>query len=187
MMASNMTASPVALSRRRFLTLVTATAASTALAACSSGSATPAAPAAPATPTTGAPTMPPTAAAPTTAPTMTPPTVVPSTPAPTAPAASVVTGAATTTSGAAMPNTLAPDASPRFRAVATRVMAAMAAAVIPHPRPLSVAPGSRLTLGPFGDGEGRGNWYLPCAVDGEMRYHRGAVGHVNCPTAPRTS
>jgi len=131
MMASNMTASPVALSRRRFLTLVTATAASTALAACSSGSATPAAPAAPATPTTGAPTVPPTTAPSRTVPTVTPPTVVSSTPAPTAPAASVVTGAATTTSGATMPNTLAPDASPRFRAVATRVMAAMAAAKVP--------------------------------------------------------
>jgi CubicO group peptidase (beta-lactamase class C family) len=115
------------LTRRRFLTLITAAAASTALAACSSGKASPTAiPTAPIAPsqTPGAPTATLSVATPTTAPTV-------ATTVATTTSASPIAGTPTVTSGATMPNTLMPDASPRFRAVAERVMALLAEQQVP--------------------------------------------------------
>lgn len=115
------------LTRRRFLTLITAAAASTALAACSSGKASPTTiptvPVAPSqTPVAPTATLP--VATPTTAPTV-------ATTVATTTSASPIAGTPTVTRGATMPNTLMPNASPRFRAVAERVMALMAEQQVP--------------------------------------------------------
>lgn len=109
-----------AVSRRRFLTLAAATAASAALAACSTG---------------GSPTATPTTVAPT-ATTAASPTATPAT------TGSATAGTPAAAAGASsVANTLAPDASPQFRVVAERVMAAMRAAKVPG-----------VSLGIFADG-----------------------------------
>ncbi len=110
------------LSRRHFLTLVTAAAASTALAACSSGTATP------------------TVTLSTSQPTVAPPTVTTVTTATVS--ASGIAGTPSVARGAGMPNTLASDASPRFRAVAERVMALLGEQGVPG-----------ASLGIFADGK----------------------------------
>ena len=127
----------VSLSRRKFLALSATALASAALAACSSGtrtqtaipSATPPPSAAPALPTT------PSEAAATRAgiPSVSVPTTTVS--APPSAAASAITGtpaaASSVTTAPAVANTVPPDASPQFRAVAEKVMAEMAKAGVP--------------------------------------------------------
>lgn len=139
---------PVRLGRRHFLTLTAAAAASAVLSACGGGSPTETPTAAPASAT---PTVQPTVAASAASPTAVAPsatavstvTATPvvatsaSTPAPTSTAASasVATGgteiAGKPTATSAVQVTIAPDASPQFRAVAEKVRALMAANKVP--------------------------------------------------------
>ncbi|GEM_PF-452305 len=127
-----MQADSALLTRRRFLTLLAAATASTALAACSSGSATPTVTPVLTTPAASSPTTAvPTATLPAATPTMAPIAVPPTTVAPTAASSSGVASTSPVVSSATMPNTLAPDASPRFRAVAERVMTLLAEQQVP--------------------------------------------------------